>query len=441
MWKGLKISMKKITAIFIVISMLICTGCSTTTIVNNEAQVTVTTEAQTEKNITTTTTSTTTKVTTTKIDDRSTPDKFDKTVTVPARTLSRDDAFTYDHGTEFKGCCIYEFDDDITMGAVSLDNLKDYSSKILDFEAYYGIKAYTKGFNIYFKAYNHSHKKHPISKSVCINSAGSNKAMNISYDKQTELNCSDLPQGLYAVRVTFDTMDMNLYFYVASNGVFTCRYMSANSYRPTQLTRRRDKVRSAIAEAGVKPENSLSNADIMYPQMDSATSRCDTDLWIKLSHDLVDGHNWSDEFKLFVFNEWIMKNIKYDMWRMNNGQSRAKEYNVWDGTYSMWDMRAGVCCDFANVLIIMLREHGIPATSLESDDHMWVAAYLDGDWREVDTTGMMPYKTYTLDASDCKNEKSDYNYYCFWYNNQPIKFVGADIWTYERIKTGKNVYK
>ena len=130
-------------------------------------------------------------------------------------------------------------------------------------------------------------------------------------------------------------------------------------------------------EQRITPENSLDNSDIVYPQWDSDKSRCDTDLWIDLSYELVGDHpDWSDEFKLFVFNEWMMSNIRYDWWRHENGQSRAAEYNDWTGTYSMWDLKVGVCCDFSNALIIMLREHGIPATSLETATHMWIAVRL-----------------------------------------------------------------
>ena len=437
--------MKRLITIITSIAILICTGCSSKDLnVKGTDEVVTTTIAE----VTETENSTTTTPVVTELAENVESNKqgkenwFSKTVDVPSRTLSYDDVFTYDYGTVFKGYDVYEFDNDITVGAVALDNLLSDSPTVVDYEAYYGIKAWTKGEDyICFTVYNHS-KDHPISNAIVINSAGAAKQASISYENGVYINTDGLDEGLYAFRVSFDTVDMHTYFYIADNGVFTCRIDKDRGVTADEIVNRRALVQDTIADTGITPENSLSNKEIVYPQYDSDKSRCDTDLWIDLSHELVGDHpDWSDEFKLFVFNEWIISNIKYDEWRYKNGQSRATKYNDWTGLYSMWDLKVGVCADFSNVMVIMLREHGIPATSLEGDSHMWIAVYLDGDWKEFDTTNMIPYYSHKLDASDCVNIGRDYSDYGFWTKTSKIETAGADIWTYNRAKNGYNVYK
>lgn len=438
---------KPITLILALTMTLTVTGCDENENSKSETTATTTATTTTTTAITTTTTqqTTTTPTTTTTVTTTTEPSKndlwFDETIAVPSRTLSYDDVFAYNYGTVFKGYDVYEFDNDITVGAVALDNLTSDSPTVVDYEAYYGIKAWTEGEDyICFTVYNHS-KDHPISNAIVINSAGAVKQASISYENGIYINTDGLDEGLYAFRVSFDTMDMYTYFYIADNGVFTCRVDKDRWVTADEIANRRALVQDIIADTGITPENSLSNEEIVYPQYDSNKSRCDTDLWIDLSHELVDDHpDWSDEFKLFVFNEWMMSNIKYDEWRYENGQSRAMEYNDWTGLYSMWDLKVGVCCDFTNVMVIMLREHGIPATSLENGEHIWLVAYIDGEWREFDTTTMMPYYSYELDASDCVNIGCDYSDYGFWTKTSNIKTAGEDIWTMHRIKYGYNVY-
>ena len=55
----------------------------------------------------------------------------------------------YKYGTAFKDYGVYEFDDDITMGAVDTKNVWEKSPNILDYEAYYGLTAYVKNQTLY----------------------------------------------------------------------------------------------------------------------------------------------------------------------------------------------------------------------------------------------------------------------------------------------------
>uniref|UniRef100_UPI0040573B99 hypothetical protein n=1 Tax=Acetatifactor sp. TaxID=1872090 RepID=UPI0040573B99 len=223
---------------------------------------------------------------------------------VPSRTIHSESYFDYEYGTVFNGYGVYELDDDITRGAVATSNLAESSPTVLDFEAYYGLTAYTSDFILNVKAYNHS-KDHPIVASEIISDMGNNIPIEVTYDEYIIIDCSSFEEGLYAIHTTFDTMDMYLYFYVAENGVFTCRVNDNPIYETELLMFRMDDVQTAIEEAGMTPENCLSIDDIVYPCIESPGHRCDTARWAQLSHDLLGGHSeWSDEAKLFTYTEW-----------------------------------------------------------------------------------------------------------------------------------------
>ncbi|MEL7273377.1 MAG: transglutaminase family protein [Pseudomonadota bacterium] len=84
--------------------------------------------------------------------------------------------------------------------------------------------------------------------------------------------------------------------------------------------------------------------------------------------------------------DWIAKNIRYD-----NGVSTSQTTAV-----DTLATRAGVCRDFAHVLIAMARARSIPARMVASfsphvkpqDFHAIAQVWLDGAWHLVDPTGM-----------------------------------------------------
>ena len=322
---------------------------------------------------------------------------------------------------------IWNFDNDITRGATATNNLAKGSISVLDFEAYYGLTAYTKGNAIYVKAYNHS-GEHPIEDAYIECSDGNTIDADIIYDDYLRVGTERTANGLYAFVVKFDTMTVPLYFYVNDGTPYCVRLTSKASYIERYAT-----INDYIASKGVRPEDCLGIADIDYPTWDSSDHRRDTDRWAGLSHDLLDDFpNWSDEMKVWRITEWMLANTKYDDWRVSNGSSRAMSTHVWDGTYSMWDMRVGVCCDFVNVMAIMLREQGIPCTSISNNGHTWTVVYLDGMWHEIDITTMMPYHTNTFEATDTTNCGAYYNDYMTGHKILDVaRFTGVGIDIYD----------
>ncbi|MBR4084201.1 MAG: transglutaminase domain-containing protein [Lachnospiraceae bacterium] len=362
----------------------------------------------------------------------------------PAITVPEDKTYfglNYMYGTEFYGHELYEFDDDLTRGSVSLVNLSRYSTNTLDYEAYYGIHTYIENDDVYVKAYNHS-TEHEIISSVIMSDMGDTKELPINYNDYIVIDRDELDYGLYNIIVEFDTNVVDLYIFVAENGVYTCRNTKHFSgvKHIDKVIERKEVLNNLFEKYGIEPEECLSVEEIYYPCLNEQGGRCDTQRWAQLSHELIVGNTqWSDEFKVFVYVEWMNNNIAYDKWRSNNGSSRAKYYNIWDGTYSMWDTKIGVCCDFSNVLVIMLREQGIPATTLENDGHMWVAVYLDGEWREFDPTTMLQYSTYELDKyskDDFVKGLKDFTDYGT-FDCDKLFYIGEDLWTYDRIINGR----
>lgn len=441
--------MRKTAIAIIMVLVIAMTGCSTYT-VNDHTTVADTTDAPNtieyedttdEPSVDAVTTEDVTNIEDGESNNNGYEDEYLVQSEVPAMVISDETneyGYNYMYGTEFYGHELYEFDDTLTRGSVSLYNLSSTSVSTLDYEAYYGITAYTDGFDLYVKAYNHSND-HPIISSTIVSDMGDIEDIDINYDDYTVIDCRELDYGLYNIVVEFDTNTVDMYIFVAENGVFTCRNtVHQSGYSLNKVIDRKEVIKDTFEQYGITPDECLSNDEFVYPCIESPGHRCDTERWAQLSHDLIlDGAEWSDEFITFVYVEWFVNNVRYDDWRVNNRQSRAMEYGVWDGTYSMWDMRIGVCCDFTNALVIMLREQGIPATSLENNMHMWLAVYLDGEWREIDVTTILPYHTSTEDASDNINIAKSYNHYGL-VKPDDLLYIGRDLWTYNRVMYGTN---
>lgn len=87
-----------------------------------------------------------------------------------------------------------------------------------------------------------------------------------------------------------------------------------------------------------------------------------------------------------AMSDWIEDNFTYD-----NGASMGSTTAT-----ETFAVRAGVCRDYAHVLIAMARVVGIPARIVSAyaahvvpqDFHAVVDVYLDGEWHLIDPTGM-----------------------------------------------------
>lgn len=107
--------------------------------------------------------------------------------------------------------------------------------------------------------------------------------------------------------------------------------------------------------------------------------------------------------KIAAMSTWITDNFTYDI-AASNAQTTAAD------TFAQ---KAGVCRDYAHVLIAMARASAIPARFVScyapdvspQDFHAVAEVYLDGSWHIVDPTGMAdPWSTVRIgvghDAAD-----------------------------------------
>ena len=92
-----------------------------------------------------------------------------------------------------------------------------------------------------------------------------------------------------------------------------------------------------------------------------------------------------------VMSKWIRNEFTYDN-LVSNGMTTATD---------SFGARAGVCRDYAHVLIAMARAVGIPARFVSAyapdvtpqDFHAVAEVFLDGAWHLIDATGMAPTPT------------------------------------------------
>ena len=90
--------------------------------------------------------------------------------------------------------------------------------------------------------------------------------------------------------------------------------------------------------------------------------------------------------QIAAMSNWIKSNLRYD----------SSENDPSTDAFDSFNRRAGVCRDFAHVMIAMARAVAVPARFVSvyapdvepQDFHAVAEVYLDGSWHLVDATGM-----------------------------------------------------
>ncbi|MCR5734600.1 MAG: transglutaminase-like domain-containing protein [Lachnospiraceae bacterium] len=197
--------------------------------------------------------------------------------------------------------------------------------------------------------------------------------------------------GLYILTVTFPNEQyavMNLYF--DGEKVLCCRHdPGVNTEHWNSLIGDLDPEKCVNMYVGSK------KYPLTYPTSGNNGYCVHVDEWCELSDTIVKKDDWSDELKVFAFVDYLIKNYAYDDWRVytNDNKSRATLKQDWsDDNLWMYYNHVGQCWDFANVLTIMCRHHGIPCTSVENDSHAVNAVWLGGHWVAIDVTGLLKYR-------------------------------------------------
>ena len=279
----------------------------------------------------------------------------------------------------------------------------------LPIEAEYGLTAYMDGKTIKLKTYNHSGKSVSASYGYIENldqNNGGRIGINVS-SNYTNIATGKYINGLYRIQADFSTgKTATLYFFVNGAETYLCNADVVYNSIYKKWINRRNGVAGALANSNITPANSLTLEKFCYPSKVFDPEKYgiytnDTPLWVGLSNSLVED-SWSDEHKVYVFYSWISENIAYDYYKANElVYSRATTYNDHSGTYNVWTTKAGVCFDVTNILAIMCRAHGIPASSICSDsmNHVWNVVYINGRWVEIDCTQGAMYGVYGEDLT------------------------------------------
>lgn len=284
--------------------------------------------------------------------------------------------------TAGRTCYLYNFNTSLSAGF-------GVNGAALPTEADYGIKGTLKGKTINFIIYDHTHSKALRGIYMqALDTSAYNDATVIETAAMFSLDTSEFANGLYRVVACFaDERQLALYFYVNGNETWLCEQNAIAAYTENTYEARRSDLMKVLAEGNVTPENSLALDKLYYPfKSTDSRIRCDTQLWIDLSNTFIND-NWSDEYKLYVIQAWIRENIAYDT--LVSGElnhSRAQHYRDLSGAQSVYDLRAGVCFDYVNIIAIMCRAHGIPAVTIGSAgmNHVWNVVYVNNRWMEYD---------------------------------------------------------
>lgn len=163
----------------------------------------------------------------------------------------------------------------------------------------------------------------------------------------------------------------------------------------------------------VTPENSTFTSPIYYPIVPlNDKEKLDVEPWMKLSNELVEP-DWTDARKVATYYRWLIENVAYDHWLVNDTdvKLRAKYHHDYTGTWCVSKTRVGICHDYAQILAIMCRAQGIPAIVLSDSSwspHAWNDIYLSdyNRWILVDCTPDVMYGCYSEDYEQWRTASS-----------------------------------
>ena len=318
----------------------------------------------------------------------------------------------------------YNFCDKITTGLSDYDYLVPIETDL------YGIKAeVTDKTIIKVRLYNNSDREVNVISSFVesCSDSDSNTYFNdkLSFEKTESFDASELPDFMqeptpyrFSAELSVDGNKKVIYCYFFTNidEVKLCAVSNINDYSYNDITEikiRRADILFRIKEDNIDPSEEISVIDtIYYPYWhfnDPENYRCDTERWVETAKTIVTD-DMSDELKVWKFYRWLMDNIAYDDYLLQNhtvesgaGYSRAVVTKDYSGKQSIYDLRCGVCVDYANIMAIFCRTYGIPALVISDVAHAWNGIYLNRRWIEVDLTCAAKYYVDTEEVSSRKN--------------------------------------
>lgn len=301
---------------------------------------------------------------------------------------------------------IYNFSKNLAVGYGE-------NSEYIYTEAYYGAKSAVNNRKVTVSLYNHTDTKLTVKDAMIEHvdaSDTSSSKIKFTNNKLT-IDTSNYKNGLHRVWIKYsNNKTCKVNFYVNGNKTYLCQIETISDKTAKAYAARRSDLAKVLKNGNVTVSNSTSLENVWYPfyEFDS-NYRCDTQRWIDLSNRIVD-KSWSNEYKLFIIQDWIRNNIAYDKYGVSLGDSRADYYDDFSGTYSIYNTKTGFCFDYANIICIMCRAQNIPAVTVGSTEmrHVWNVVYINNRWIEYDACAQEKYWTETKDTT-VRTKSDNYN--------------------------------
>lgn len=361
---------------------------------------------------------------------------------VPAIKITKDSFINYTYGSlNFKSNYIwlYNFCTDKHTG------LGNDMYQSADGEMYFGIHAYVRDNNLYYKFYRNCKDEFTV-KRIKIISDSKETVQNVKKPMEyTKLNTAVYDNGLYKIEMSiYDVtrkrnVTASMCFYVNSGKTYLCSMSHLTKARAEKAINRRNTIAKLIKDAGITPGNSTDISDLCFP-WHPTIGRNDVSNWVAMAKDIVKDE-WSKELKAFAIHEWIAKNIAYDYYKKDVIKTRrASYYKDYSGKCDAYDARVGVCFDYSNIYAAMCRGVGIPAITIDTNDHTWNAVYLNGRWQEVDLTKDNMNAVYGADTTKVSSKGGirKYSGFCtLEVNSKTPAYANYWLWTFDKAKGRK----
>ena len=83
-----------------------------------------------------------------------------------------------------------------------------------------------------------------------------------------------------------------------------------------------------------------------------------------------------------ILHDYIITNVKYDKERTDNNIIRYASNTAYGVLFEGY----GICSGYADAMALFLNHYEIPNYKVASENHVWNAVYLDGNWYHLDLT-------------------------------------------------------
>ena len=294
--------------------------------------------------------------------------------------------------------------------AYDLSNHRTYGATVtgtMDFEGVMGMTIDTNGKTVTVSTYTNKPEVNKFTGKIKVSEPDSFTDVMTTYTDlkivNDKITFTPSETGIY--RLGMDLGESYCYAYVYFDGskAYACRYSSSDISNTAEIWK------NLMADAD--PKDYLSNKDITYPTSGQFSRPVHVTEWENKSDEILKNFkDSSDELKAYILTAYIAKHYAYDRYRTNTlkMKSRADEAGAYKDEYYMYYNNVGVCWDFVNALVIMLRHQGIPATSVENYGHTSVAVYLQDEWLCIDPTQLVRQECASKDINPDNWRKCSY---------------------------------